>query len=136
MVAGGLLIDLYSGCLAASWAAGGRLYSSQHGSGERCSRTKLALSPAAAEQVYVVYFKTNKRAIHEYPNLSNYVRDLYQMPGEQHAAGREEPPAGSLRRASLHISMDIFNQAIMQCAIKALLQCGGYCMQPWPRTPP
>ena len=32
-------------------------------------------------QVYVVYFKTNRRAIHEYPNLANYVRDLYQTPG-------------------------------------------------------
>lgn len=32
-------------------------------------------------QVYVVYFKTNKKFIREYPNLLNYVRDIYQMPG-------------------------------------------------------
>ena len=29
----------------------------------------------------MVYFKTNKKFIHEYPNLSNYVKDLYQTPG-------------------------------------------------------
>ena len=33
------------------------------------------------DEVYVVYFKTNKRFIHQYPNLSNYTRDLYQTPG-------------------------------------------------------
>jgi hypothetical protein len=27
----------------------------------------------------VVYFKTNKRFIHEYPNLRDYVRDVYQV---------------------------------------------------------
>lgn len=32
-------------------------------------------------QVYVVYFKTNKKFIHEYPNLREYVRDMYQTPG-------------------------------------------------------
>lgn len=29
-----------------------------------------------------VYFKTNKYFIREKPNLSNYVRDLYHIPGE------------------------------------------------------
>lgn len=32
------------------------------------------------DEVYVVYFKTNKKAIREYPNLCNYVRELYQIP--------------------------------------------------------
>jgi len=32
------------------------------------------------DEVYVVYFKTNKKAIHEYPYLCNYVRELYQIP--------------------------------------------------------
>jgi putative glutathione S-transferase len=32
-------------------------------------------------QVYVVYFKTNKRFLHEYAHLPNYVRDVYQTPG-------------------------------------------------------
>ncbi|KAL4444882.1 hypothetical protein ABPG77_003932 [Micractinium sp. CCAP 211/92] len=33
------------------------------------------------DEVYVVYFKTNRRFIHEYPNLRGYVQDLYQTPG-------------------------------------------------------
>jgi glutathionyl-hydroquinone reductase len=32
-------------------------------------------------QVYVVYFKTNRNFIHEFPNMSNYVKDLYSNPG-------------------------------------------------------
>jgi putative glutathione S-transferase len=31
--------------------------------------------------VYVVYFKTDRRAIREFPALSEYVRDLYSTPG-------------------------------------------------------
>ena len=31
--------------------------------------------------VYVNHFKCNKKCLREYPNLSNYVRALYQMPG-------------------------------------------------------
>jgi hypothetical protein len=33
------------------------------------------------DDVYVVYFKCNKQFIREYPNISNYVREVYQMPG-------------------------------------------------------
>ncbi len=33
-----------------------------------------------------VYFKTNKYFIREKPNLKNYVRDLYQIPGRASAA--------------------------------------------------
>lgn len=33
------------------------------------------------DEVYVVYFKTNKYFIRERPNLKNYVRDLYHIPG-------------------------------------------------------
>ena len=32
------------------------------------------------DEVYVVYFKTNKKFIHQYEHLSGYVRELYQMP--------------------------------------------------------
>ena len=32
-------------------------------------------------QVFMVYFKCNKKAIHEYPNLLNYLKDIYQIPG-------------------------------------------------------
>jgi len=33
------------------------------------------------DEVYVVYFKTNKAQIRDYPNLRNYVREVYQLPG-------------------------------------------------------
>eukprot|EP00884_Botryococcus_braunii_P005107 jgi/Botrbrau1/14598/Bobra.242_2s0008.1 len=33
------------------------------------------------DDVYVVYFKCNKQFLREYPNISNYVREVYQMPG-------------------------------------------------------
>ncbi len=33
------------------------------------------------DSVYYSHFKCNWRHIYEYPNLSNYVRDLYQIPG-------------------------------------------------------
>ena len=33
------------------------------------------------DPVYVGHFKCNLRRIRDYPNLSNYLRDLYQMPG-------------------------------------------------------
>ncbi len=33
------------------------------------------------DAVYVGHFKCNLRRIDDYPNLSNFVRDLYQMPG-------------------------------------------------------
>ena len=32
------------------------------------------------DEVYVVYFKTSKKAIREYPNMLNYLRELYQVP--------------------------------------------------------
>ena len=32
-------------------------------------------------QVYVVYFKTNRNFIHQFPNMSDYVKDLYSNPG-------------------------------------------------------
>ncbi|MGE5536183.1 MAG: glutathione S-transferase family protein, partial [Acidobacteriota bacterium] len=33
------------------------------------------------DAVYYSHFKCNWRHIWEYPNLSNYARDLYQVPG-------------------------------------------------------
>ena len=33
------------------------------------------------DAVYYVHFKCNQRHIYEYPNLWNYVKDLYQQPG-------------------------------------------------------
>eukprot|EP00245_Coleochaete_scutata_P004526 TRINITY_DN17242_c0_g1_i1.p1 TRINITY_DN17242_c0_g1~~TRINITY_DN17242_c0_g1_i1.p1 ORF type:complete len:434 (+),score=80.38 TRINITY_DN17242_c0_g1_i1:65-1366(+) len=33
------------------------------------------------DEVYVVHFKCNKKFIREYPNLFNYTKDIYQIPG-------------------------------------------------------
>ncbi|KAJ0041071.1 hypothetical protein Pint_26540 [Pistacia integerrima] len=32
-------------------------------------------------EVYVVHFKCNKKLLREYPNLFNYTKDIYQIPG-------------------------------------------------------
>ena len=45
-----------------------------------------ATPPASTLQVY---FKCNKRHIHEYPNISNYTRDIYQIPGAKGGRGAE-----------------------------------------------
>ena len=39
------------------------------------------------DAVYYSHFKCNLRRIAEYPNLSNYVRDLYQVPGVAETVG-------------------------------------------------
>jgi putative glutathione S-transferase len=33
------------------------------------------------DEVYVVYFKTNKKRIADYPNILNFIREIYQMKG-------------------------------------------------------
>eukprot|EP00534_Pseudo-nitzschia_fraudulenta_P005008 CAMPEP_0201125510 /NCGR_PEP_ID=MMETSP0850-20130426/21699_1 /ASSEMBLY_ACC=CAM_ASM_000622 /TAXON_ID=183588 /ORGANISM="Pseudo-nitzschia fraudulenta, Strain WWA7" /LENGTH=341 /DNA_ID=CAMNT_0047393559 /DNA_START=386 /DNA_END=1411 /DNA_ORIENTATION=- len=33
------------------------------------------------DEVYAVHFKTNKKMIREYPNLFNFTKEIYQMPG-------------------------------------------------------
>lgn len=33
------------------------------------------------DEVYVVYFKTNTRTVASSPNILNYLREIYQMPG-------------------------------------------------------
>ncbi|XP_042520075.1 glutathionyl-hydroquinone reductase YqjG-like isoform X1 [Macadamia integrifolia] len=33
------------------------------------------------DEVYVVHFKCNKKQLHEYPNLFNYTKDIFQIPG-------------------------------------------------------
>lgn len=32
-------------------------------------------------QVYTVHFKCNKKLLREYPNLFNYTKDIFQIPG-------------------------------------------------------
>jgi putative glutathione S-transferase len=33
------------------------------------------------DEVYAVHFKCNKKLLREYPNLFNYTKDIYQIPG-------------------------------------------------------
>jgi putative glutathione S-transferase len=42
------------------------------------------------DAVYYSHFKCNWRHIYEYPNLSNYVRDLYQQPGVAETVSLEQ----------------------------------------------
>jgi len=42
------------------------------------------------DEVYVVYFKTNRKCVREFPNLSNYVRDLFQTPGIGESVNMED----------------------------------------------
>lgn len=41
---------------------------------------RLFMTLIRFDEVYVVYFKTNRNFIHEFPNMSNYVRDLFSNP--------------------------------------------------------
>lgn len=42
---------------------------------------RLFMTLIRFDHVYVVYFKTNKRFIHQYPNLRAYTTDLFHTPG-------------------------------------------------------
>jgi putative glutathione S-transferase len=51
--------------------------------GDRFTEADLRLFPTLVrfDTVYYVLFKCNRRRITDYPNLSHYLRDIYQMPG-------------------------------------------------------
>ena len=51
--------------------------------GNRITEADWRLFPTLVrfDAVYVGHFKCNKRRIADYPNLGNYLRDLYQQPG-------------------------------------------------------
>ncbi|WP_018429106.1 glutathione S-transferase family protein [Hoeflea sp. 108] len=51
--------------------------------GERMTEAdwRLFTTLVRFDAVYVGHFKTNLRRIADYPNLSNYLRELYQVPG-------------------------------------------------------
>ena len=51
--------------------------------GNRFTEADLRLFPTLVrfDTVYYVLFKCNRRRIVDYPNLSNYTREIYQMPG-------------------------------------------------------
>ena len=40
---------------------------------------RLFMTLVRFDEVYVVYFKTNKKNLTEYPNIHNYCRELYQL---------------------------------------------------------
>ena len=60
-----------------------RLGARRYLAGDRITEADWRLFPTLVrfDAVYVGHFKCNKRRIEDYPNLSNYLRDLYQQPG-------------------------------------------------------
>lgn len=42
---------------------------------------RLFMTLVRFDEVYVVYFKCNVKRIVDYPNIRNYCRDVYQIPG-------------------------------------------------------
>ena len=53
------------------------------GDGERMTLADVAMFATLIrfDHVYHTHFKCNRRAIHEYPNLWGYTKDIYQTPG-------------------------------------------------------
>jgi putative glutathione S-transferase len=45
------------------------------------SDIRLFVTLIRFDEVYVVYFKCNKKRMIDYPNIRNYIRDIYQIPG-------------------------------------------------------
>ena len=60
-----------------------RLGARRYLAGGRITEADWRLFPTLVrfDAVYVGHFKCNLRRIEDYPNLSNYLRDLYQQPG-------------------------------------------------------
>jgi putative glutathione S-transferase len=60
-----------------------RLDRSRYLCGDRVTEADIRLFTTLVrfDAVYVGHFKCNRRRIADYPNLSNYLRDLYAMPG-------------------------------------------------------
>jgi putative glutathione S-transferase len=60
-----------------------RLSKQRYLTGERITEAdwRLFTTLVRFDPVYVGHFKCNLRRIADYPNLSNYLRDLYQVPG-------------------------------------------------------
>jgi len=60
-----------------------RLSKRRYLTGERITEAdwRLFTTLVRFDPVYVGHFKCNLRRIADYPNLSNYLRDLYQVPG-------------------------------------------------------
>ena len=69
-----------------------RLSTQRYLHGNSITETDWRLFPTLVrfDSVYYVHFKTNKYRIEDYPNLSNYLRDLYQQPGVAETIDLEE----------------------------------------------
>jgi len=59
--------------------------------GDKLTEADLRLFPILLrfDEVYYVYFKCNKKRIEDYPNLLNYCRDIYQIPGVKETINME-----------------------------------------------
>lgn len=79
--------DAYERAFTALFAAldemEARLARSRYLVGDRITEADWRLFPTLVrfDAVYYGHFKCNLRRIEDYPNLSNYLRDLYQVPG-------------------------------------------------------
>jgi putative glutathione S-transferase len=64
-------------------AVEGRLSRQRYLAGDRFSEADLRLFPTLVrfDAVYYAHFKCNLRRIADYHNMSNYMREIYQMPG-------------------------------------------------------
>ena len=60
-----------------------RLATSRYLTGDRLTEADWRLFPTLFrfDAVYLTHFKCNLRRLDDYPNLSGYLRELYQMPG-------------------------------------------------------
>jgi len=50
---------------------------------------RLFMTLVRFDEVYVVYFKTNRKCVREYPNLFNFTKEVYQMPGVAESVNME-----------------------------------------------
>ena len=75
--------DAFDALFATLDALEARLDAQRYVAGERITEADWRLFPTLVrfDAVYVGHFKCNRRRIEDYPNLGNYVRELYQYPG-------------------------------------------------------
>ena len=75
--------EAFDSLFAALDRADGILAKQRYIAGDRLtlSDIRLWMTLIRFDPVYVVYFKTNKKRIDEYPNLFNYVKEIWQVSG-------------------------------------------------------
>ncbi len=73
-----------------------RLTRQRYLAGDRFTEADLRLFPTLIrfDTVYYVLFKCNLRHLSDYPNLVNYTRDIYQMPGVAETVDFQKIKAG------------------------------------------